>query len=62
MSPQLRCAPSRPHPSSVSTAKQSSAGSAFPFVFGALFAMHSHLFGQIMDVAPDRLAGRRTTP
>jgi 4-hydroxybenzoate polyprenyltransferase len=31
------------------------------FVFGALFAMHSHLFGQIMDVEPDRLAGRRTT-
>jgi 4-hydroxybenzoate polyprenyltransferase len=31
------------------------------FVFGALFAMHSHLFGEIMDVAPDRAAGRRTT-
>ncbi len=31
------------------------------FVFGALFAMHSHLFGQIMDVQPDRQAGRRTT-
>lgn len=31
------------------------------YVFGALFAMHSHLFGQIMDVLPDRLAGRRTT-
>lgn len=31
------------------------------FVFGALFAMHSHLFGQIMDIVPDRLAGRRTT-
>lgn len=31
------------------------------FVFGALFAMHSHLFGQIMDVEPDRAAGRRTT-
>ena len=31
------------------------------FVFGALFAMHSHLFGQIMDVVPDRAAGRRTT-
>ena len=31
------------------------------FVFGALFAMHSHLFGQIMDVEPDRRAGRRTT-
>lgn len=33
----------------------------FTFVFGALFAMHSHLFGQIMDVTPDRAAGRRTT-
>jgi 4-hydroxybenzoate polyprenyltransferase len=31
------------------------------FLFGALFAMHSHLFGQIMDVVPDRAAGRRTT-
>ncbi len=31
------------------------------FVFGALFAMHSHLFGQIMDVEPDRQAGRHTT-
>jgi 4-hydroxybenzoate polyprenyltransferase len=31
------------------------------FVFGALFAMHSHLFGQIMDVVPDRASGRRTT-
>jgi len=31
------------------------------FVFGALFAMHSHLFGQIMDVVPRREAGRRTT-
>lgn len=30
------------------------------FVFGALFAMHSHLFGEIMDLAPDRAAGRRT--
>ncbi len=30
-------------------------------LFGALFAMHSHLFGQIMDHAPDQLAGRRTT-
>ena len=30
------------------------------FVFGALFAMHSHLFGEIMDIAPDRAAGRRT--
>jgi 4-hydroxybenzoate polyprenyltransferase len=31
------------------------------FLFGALFAMHSHLLGQIMDIVPDRLAGRRTT-
>jgi 4-hydroxybenzoate polyprenyltransferase len=33
----------------------------FTFVFGALFAMHSHLFGQIMDYAPDRAARRRST-
>ena len=31
------------------------------FLFGALFAMHAHLFGQIMDVEPDALSGRRTT-
>lgn len=31
------------------------------WVFGALFAMHSHLFGEIMDIEPDRLAERRTT-
>jgi 4-hydroxybenzoate polyprenyltransferase len=31
------------------------------FVFGALFAMHSHVFGEIMDFEPDRQAGRRTT-
>ena len=31
------------------------------FAFGALFAMHSHLFGQILDLAPDLAAGRRTT-
>jgi 4-hydroxybenzoate polyprenyltransferase len=31
------------------------------FVFGALFAMHSHLFGEIMDLEPDRAAGRRST-
>ncbi|HEX2853717.1 MAG TPA: UbiA family prenyltransferase [Opitutaceae bacterium] len=31
------------------------------FVFGGLFAMHSHLFGEIMDIGPDRAAGRRTT-
>ncbi len=30
-------------------------------LFGALFAMHSHIFGEIMDFAPDRLSGRRTT-
>ena len=31
------------------------------FVFGALFAMHSHLLGATMDIEPDRAAGRRTT-
>jgi 4-hydroxybenzoate polyprenyltransferase len=31
------------------------------FVFGALFAMHSHVFGEILDIAPDRLSGRVTT-
>jgi 4-hydroxybenzoate polyprenyltransferase len=31
------------------------------FLFGALFAMHSHVFGEVMDIAPDRIAGRRTT-
>ncbi len=31
------------------------------FVFGAMFAMHSHIFGEVMDIAPDRLSGRRTT-
>lgn len=31
------------------------------FLFGALFAMHSHIFGEVMDVEPDRLSGRRTT-
>lgn len=30
-------------------------------VFSALFAMHSHLFGQIMDVEEDQRGGRRTT-
>jgi 4-hydroxybenzoate polyprenyltransferase len=30
-------------------------------LFGALFAMHSHIFGEIMDIEPDRLSGRRTT-
>ena len=33
----------------------------FTFVFGALFAMHSHLFGEIMDRGFDLAAGRRTT-
>jgi 4-hydroxybenzoate polyprenyltransferase len=34
----------------------------WPFwVFGAFFAMHSHLFGEIMDIGPDRAAQRRTT-
>jgi 4-hydroxybenzoate polyprenyltransferase len=31
------------------------------FLFGAMFAMHSHIFGEVMDVEPDRLSGRRTT-
>jgi 4-hydroxybenzoate polyprenyltransferase len=31
------------------------------YVYGALFAMHSHLFGEVMDLEPDRLAGRQTT-
>src|SRR5260370_1102952 len=30
-------------------------------LFGALFAMHSHVFGEIMDLEPDRSSGRRTT-
>lgn len=30
-------------------------------LFGALFAMHSHVFGEIMDIEPDRASGRRTT-
>ena len=30
-------------------------------IFSALFAMQSHLFGQLMDVNQDRDAGRRTT-
>lgn len=30
-------------------------------LFGALFAMHSHVFGEIMDLEPDGSAGRRTT-
>lgn len=31
------------------------------YAFGFVFAMHSHLFGQIMDIAPDARAGRKTT-
>jgi 4-hydroxybenzoate polyprenyltransferase len=31
------------------------------FLFGALFAMHSHLFGEVMDISPDRESGRTTT-
>jgi 4-hydroxybenzoate polyprenyltransferase len=31
------------------------------FLFGAMFAMHSHVFGEVMDLEPDRLSGRRTT-
>lgn len=31
------------------------------FAFAGLFAMHSHLFGEVMDIAPDRAAGRQTT-
>ena len=30
-------------------------------LFGALFAMHSHVFGEVMDLGPDRQSGRRTT-
>src|SRR5258707_13343369 len=31
------------------------------FVWGAMFAMHSHIFGEVMDIVPDRRSGRRTT-
>lgn len=31
------------------------------FLFGAMFAMHSHVFGEVMDLEPDRLSGRRTS-
>src|SRR6266487_1407935 len=31
------------------------------FLFGALFAMHSHVFGEVMDIEPDRLSARQTT-
>ena len=30
-------------------------------IFGALFAMHSHVFGEVMDIEPDRRSGRHTT-
>jgi 4-hydroxybenzoate polyprenyltransferase len=31
------------------------------FLFGAMFAMHSHIFGEVLDLEPDVLTGRRTT-
>ena len=31
------------------------------YAFGLVFAMHSHGFGQLMDIAPDARAGRKTT-
>lgn len=31
------------------------------YVYLALFAMQSHLMGEVMDIEPDRLTGRRTT-
>jgi 4-hydroxybenzoate polyprenyltransferase len=31
------------------------------FLFGAMFAMHSHIFGEVMDIEPDSSSGRRTT-
>src|SRR2546423_11905523 len=31
------------------------------WLFGALFAMHGHVFGEIMDLEPDHSSGRRTT-
>jgi 4-hydroxybenzoate polyprenyltransferase len=31
------------------------------FLFGAMFAMHSHIFGEVMDIEPDRSSGRQTT-
>lgn len=30
-------------------------------IFSAMFAMQSHLFGQLMDLEEDRIAGRRST-
>ena len=29
------------------------------FLFGAMFAMHSHLFGEVMDIEPDQKSGRK---
>ena len=29
------------------------------FLFGARFAMHSHLFGEVMDIEPDQKSGRK---
>jgi 4-hydroxybenzoate polyprenyltransferase len=34
---------------------------AAAMLFGALFAMQSHLFGQLMDIDQDKNAGRRST-
>ncbi len=31
------------------------------FLFGLLFAVHSHLLAEVTDIEPDRAAGRRTT-
>jgi 4-hydroxybenzoate polyprenyltransferase len=31
------------------------------FLLGAMFAMHSHIFGEVMDIEPDQLSGRQTT-
>ena len=31
------------------------------FLFGALFAMHSHILGEVMDIEPDQRSGRQTT-
>jgi len=42
-------------------AEQRCATALADFLFGALFAMHSHIFGEVMDIEPDRLSGRRTT-
>src|SRR5260370_27179433 len=30
------------------------------FVWGAMFAMHSHIFGEVMDIMPDRRCGLQT--